>query len=85
VYLSFGLIRSYNGIDNLIAEFRGYTAPHTELVIAGLPVTKEAEDLLHSASQSDARIRVFPRFLDREAVRLVFQPAMQLFCRTRTF
>ena len=57
VFLFFGLIRAYKGVEKLIAAFQRMASPESELVIVGRPEPLQlASDLLQQ-SNDDAHIR----------------------------
>ena len=68
VFLFFGLIRRYKGVDDLIDAFREASLPDSKLLIAGNPVTGAYEAELRSRTAQDDRIRCTFEFIPNDEV-----------------
>jgi beta-1,4-mannosyltransferase len=70
VVLTFGLLRGYKGVGELLAAFAGLDDPQAALIVAGrAPDERLARDL---DAVADPRVTVLPRFLeDAELVRCI--------------
>jgi glycosyltransferase involved in cell wall biosynthesis len=64
VYVFFGLIRPYKGIDELLAAFATLEDARARLLIAGKPQSDELRARLETAARRDARIDVRLGYLD---------------------
>jgi glycosyltransferase involved in cell wall biosynthesis len=76
VVLSFGLLRPYKGIENLLEAF-GHIAgnnPGAELWIVGNP-RMDVEPLRRQASAAGARVRFVTRFVDDAEIPAIFRRA----------
>ncbi|TPE48176.1 glycosyltransferase family 4 protein [Amaricoccus solimangrovi] len=72
VFLTFGLLRPYKGIEDLVAAFRALDRPEATLVVAGRPFDPAYGARLAELCAGDPRIRFLPRFLsDEELDRLI--------------
>jgi glycosyltransferase involved in cell wall biosynthesis len=74
VYLFFGNVRSYKGIDQLIDSFQKSNEHNALLLIAGRCGKKE-KSALYKASKDDNRIRVFDGFVPQNKVHIYFSAA----------
>lgn len=76
VILSFGLIRPYKGIENLLAAFGTVAATHpaAELWIVGNP-RMDVEPLRRAASEAGGRVRTVTRFVDDAEIPAIFRRA----------
>ncbi|HEX3040883.1 MAG TPA: glycosyltransferase family 4 protein [Solirubrobacterales bacterium] len=76
VILSFGLLRPYKGIENLLEAFGRVAASHpaAELWIVGNP-RMDVEPLRRQASEAGGRIRFVTRFIDDAEIPAVFRRA----------
>lgn len=75
VFLFFGHLRGYKGLDHLIAAFKTLAAEQAVLIIAGQPGLPETVDALQRDIGSDGRIRLRPAFVPTEEVQLYFNAA----------
>jgi beta-1,4-mannosyltransferase len=66
VFMSFGLIQNYKGIDQLIAAFKNYHPSDAILLLVGEVLDLALADMLKAAADSDPRIIFVPRFVERE-------------------
>jgi beta-1,4-mannosyltransferase len=75
VYLFFGIVRPYKGVEALIDGFR--TRPETDgvLVIAGKPMSPEYEESLVRRADGDARIRFALRYVADSDLQIYFNAA----------
>jgi glycosyltransferase involved in cell wall biosynthesis len=76
VILSFGLLRPYKGIENLLEAFSRVAAsnPGAELWIVGNP-RMDVEPLRRRASEAGARVRFVTRFVDDAEIPAIFRRA----------
>jgi glycosyltransferase involved in cell wall biosynthesis len=76
VILSFGLLRPYKGVENLIEAFGRVAAsnPTAELWIVGNP-RMDIEPLRRQASQAGGRVRTVTRFVDDAEIPAIFRRA----------
>ncbi len=76
VVLSFGLLRPYKGIENLLEAFGRVAGsnPDAELWIVGNP-RMNVEPLRRQASAAGARIRFLTRFVDEAEIPAIFRRA----------
>lgn len=74
VYLFFGNIRSYKGIDNLIDSFKKSNKQNAVLLIAGRCGIKE-KAALTKVSKDDVRIHVFDSYIPQDEVHIYFSAA----------
>jgi glycosyltransferase involved in cell wall biosynthesis len=73
VYLYFGAIRSYKGLENLLQTFK--TLPSGRLIIAGKPHDSVIEWLLRQWAGKDPRISLHLSFIPDEKVTSFFECA----------
>jgi len=73
VFLYFGFIKPYKGVEDLIAAFRNVTDPNATLVIAGNPFDKELEREVARLASPDPRIHCVLRFIADADVQLYFR------------
>jgi glycosyltransferase involved in cell wall biosynthesis len=76
VILSFGLLRPYKGIENLLAAFGRVAATHpaAELWIVGNP-RMDVEPLRRMAAEAGGRVRFVSRFVDDTEIPAIFRRA----------
>jgi glycosyltransferase involved in cell wall biosynthesis len=76
VVLSFGLLRPYKGIENLLEAFGRVAGsnPDAELWIVGNP-RMDVEPLRRQASEAGARVRFVTRFVDDAEIPAIFRHA----------
>jgi glycosyltransferase involved in cell wall biosynthesis len=72
VILSFGLLRPYKGLENLLAAFR--QVPDAELWIVGNP-RMDVEPLRRAAEQAPGRVRIVSRFVEDAEIPAIFRRA----------
>lgn len=68
VFLFFGLIRRYKGVDTLIEAFQNASVPHGQLLIAGNPASERLESELIAQSDGDDRIRCAFEFVPDDEI-----------------
>ena len=73
VILSFGLLRPYKGIENLLEAF-GRLGSEAELWIVGNP-RMDVEPLLRRAEEAGGRVRTVTRFVDDAEIPAIFRRA----------
>lgn len=64
--LFIGRIRPYKNVVPLIKTFRKWEEEKARLLVAGNPVSDELAQRIHSAAQSDARVRTELRFIEED-------------------
>jgi glycosyltransferase involved in cell wall biosynthesis len=76
VVLSFGLLRPYKGVENLLAAFGRVAASHpdAELWIVGNP-RMDVEPLRRRAREAGGRVRFVTRFVDDAEIPAIFRRA----------
>lgn len=72
VYLFFGNIRNYKGVDPLIDEFEKLqsTAPKAKLLICGRPLNTEVEQRIKDRSAVNTSILFHSKFVDNDEVQI---------------
>jgi beta-1,4-mannosyltransferase len=85
LFLMFGSLRDYKGIDRAIAAFREIELPHARLHIAGGKGSRfDLEPVLRHACE-DSRITVLSEFVPRDAVAKLYAAAdVSLHCYRNT-
>jgi glycosyltransferase involved in cell wall biosynthesis len=74
VYLYFGKIRSYKGIENLLDSFKRLKKNKVNLLIAG-KCNAQMRDKLNRMSRNEKRIKLFLNYIPDENVHLFFSVA----------
>lgn len=74
VILSFGLLRPYKGIENLIEAYGRVAGGGAELWIVGNP-RMDVEPLRRRAAESGGRVRTVTRFVDDAEIPAIFRRA----------
>ncbi|HET8955991.1 MAG TPA: glycosyltransferase family 4 protein [Solirubrobacterales bacterium] len=74
VILSFGLLRPYKGIENLIDAYGRVAETGAELWIVGNP-RMDVEQLRRRASEAGGRVRTVTRFVDDAEIPAIFRRA----------
>ena len=73
VFLTFGLIRAYKGVETLIEAFlRELASPHCYLVIAGAPHTAEIRSAIERLAADSPYVRLKLGFIPNEEVETLF-------------
>ncbi len=76
IYLCFGMLRPYKGVEKLIAEWLSIARPAGDvLVIAGKPLDGAFLTRLTELASGDASIRIHGRFIPDKEVHLYFSAA----------
>lgn len=75
VFLFFGGIRSYKGLDNLIESFRSIEQHNVILLIAGNPVSEFLKEDILKCCQTDHRIKLYLDFIPENKVQVFFNAA----------
>ena len=75
VFLFFGAVRPYKGLEDLIAAFRDLLESHLRLLIVGRPYSEDYGAALVSAVQGDHRIMMMPEFVSDSEVQVYFNAA----------
>ncbi|WP_129127972.1 glycosyltransferase [Geomonas oryzae] len=73
VYLIFGPVRPYKGIEEAVAAFREIAAPEDILLVAGNPSDRHISEWLSTTADLDPRIVPRLRFVLKEDVQYYFQ------------
>ena len=68
VFLFFGLIRRYKGVDALIEAFQNASLANAQLLIAGNPSSERLESELIAQTESDDRIRCVFEFVPDDEI-----------------
>jgi len=72
VFLFFGNIRPYKGLDELVRQFRKLDEPRARLVIAGKPIDDEAARAIRDMCTGDSRIVLDTGFIPDDDVQVYF-------------
>lgn len=75
VFLYFGQIRSYKGVDELIDTFKVLEHPNVRLLIVGKPLNKEIGNSLFEKCKSDSRIKIISEFIPDEDIQIYMNAA----------
>ena len=75
VLLSFGQVRAYKGLGDLLAAFARLPDPGLRLVVAGAPVHAAEGEAVRAAAARDARIVPLLRFVPDDEVAVCFRAA----------
>lgn len=75
VFLFFGQLRPYKGLDLLIEAFKQLPQDTVELVIAGRALDPDYATLIHDSTKDDPRIITYLRYIDDDTVQHFFQAA----------
>jgi len=73
VYLYFGYIKPYKGVEELIEAFRSLQDDKAVLLIAGRPLNQAIEQNIESLAAADPRIRTFLRYLPDDEIQDFFR------------
>jgi beta-1,4-mannosyltransferase len=73
VFLSFGHIRAYKGLELLLEAFRETSVPGAALVVAGLIMDDRAAAVVQGAARVDGRIKPMLEFVPDERVAELFE------------
>jgi len=68
VYLLFGSIRHYKGVEDAMQAFKQMNAQDTVLLIAGSPSDKELSAWITEEAKADPRVITFLKFINKEDV-----------------
>lgn len=63
---TFGLIRPYKGVEDLLAAFRGWSEPAVSLVIGGKPADPDTGERVSALAAGDPRVSLVLRFLSEQ-------------------
>src|SRR4051794_20198158 len=72
VFLCFGEVRAYKGLDRLLDAWRSASLPDAALVVAGRPVDAASSEAVETAARADARIKPLLGFVPDERVTELF-------------
>jgi glycosyltransferase involved in cell wall biosynthesis len=72
LFLCFGHIRDYKDTDVLLDAFREVNADRVNLLVAGLPLSEDAAEILRTAALEDPRIRLRLGYVPEEQVAELF-------------
>lgn len=72
VLLSFGLIRPYKAVPNLIHAFQGSAIPGSVLVVAGRVVDEELESEIRTTSSGSSAVHLHLRWIGFEEAQVFF-------------
>lgn len=75
VFLFFGLIRRYKGLEHLLEAFASVRSPRARLVVAGRPFSEQEQAMIENASAQDARIRAFLGYVPDDDVQVFMNAA----------
>lgn len=63
---TFGLIRPYKGVEDLLAAFRDWSEPTATLVIGGKPADPDTGERVSALASGDPRVMLVLRFLSEQ-------------------
>jgi glycosyltransferase involved in cell wall biosynthesis len=66
VFLFFGQLRAYKGLERLIRSFRDLDGDDLRLIVAGQPKAESLVESLEQLSRGDTRVRFLPEYLSDE-------------------
>ena len=72
VFLCFGHVRDYKDLDVLLSAFRAANVRDAALVVAGLPMSAAAAEMLRAAAEVDARVSLLLSYVPDERVAELF-------------
>lgn len=72
VYLLFGPVRPYKGIEKAIEAFKSLNISDSVLVIAGRPSDTKLSEFIAMESKNNVRIKSFLRFIEEDEVQTFF-------------
>lgn len=75
VYLYFGYIKPYKGVEDLIEAFRQFNDEKAILLIAGKPLDETIKRDIESRAASDTRIRTFFGYIPDDDIQFFFRAA----------
>jgi glycosyltransferase involved in cell wall biosynthesis len=75
VFLCFGYVKPYKGIDDLIRAFRELGDAQAVLLIVGTPLNRAIADELAALAAGDDRIRLDLRYVGDEEIQVFFRAA----------
>lgn len=75
VFLFFGAIRPYKGLETLMAAFKSTTDPNFRLIVAGRPFTDEVAQGVVAEAKGDSRILLALEFVPEDQVAAYFSLA----------
>lgn len=77
---TFGLIRPYKGVEELLAAFAGWTDPAASLTIGGKPADPDTGERVAQLGSADPRVALVLRFLgEQELVTLATEAELLVF------
>lgn len=68
VYLYFGLIRRYKGVEQLAEVFTNIDGEENRLLIVGQPASGELREQIKKSSENDERIQTIFKFIDDDQI-----------------
>lgn len=83
VYLAFGMMRGYKGLDDLMKAFRASAGEKDYLLIAGHIYHRRLKDELEKEARSSTRIILHARFVADEEIPLYYSAANAAVCSFR--
>lgn len=83
VFLSFGMIRGYKGLTELIDAFHASSRPQDRLVIAGAAFDRRARQEVHAAQAGSDRVILHARHIENELVPVYYAAADVAVCPFR--
>ena len=75
VYLFFGIVRPYKGVEELIDAFRAVPNEDSVLIVAGKPMSREYKEALTKRAEGDGRVRLALGHIADEDLQLYFNAA----------
>ncbi|WP_162911116.1 glycosyltransferase [Azohydromonas sediminis] len=75
VYLYFGYIKPYKGVEDLIEAFRALPDESARLLVVGKPLDEAIQAHVESLAAADSRVRTVMRFVPDDEVQTYFRAA----------
>lgn len=75
VFLYFGYIKPYKGVEELLAAFQGVGDENSVLWVAGKPLDETIERQIEALAGADSRVRLQLGYIPDEAIQVLFRAA----------
>ena len=72
VYLFFGYVKPYKGLEELINVFKNVADPQSVLLLAGKPINNEIKERVLYLSSDDSRIKTDLKYIPDEDIQVYF-------------
>ena len=75
IYLFFGYVKPYKGVEDLIEAFRSVQDDQAFLLVVGKPLDAEIKTKIESLAAADSRIRTFLGYIANDDIQYFFRAA----------